>query len=159
MVCSIPNNLLEADPRAYLRELWWFRSTRYPGFLSACVPGLATHRAAHSEKAVPAHWPPYITATGRRVDSTDSSHYYGPARKSSHRGHRDARILARFFRFPRGPLIHLAACKEKKKKRMRLFMLCARWPGKHSALRSILLLKGRCFFVFFFIISVRKKIG
>lgn len=82
-----------------------------------------------------------------------SSHCYGPARKSSHRGHRDARILARFFRFPRGPLIHLTACKEKKKKRMRLFMLCARWLGKHRALRSILLLKEGVFFS----LSVKDK--
>lgn len=64
-------------------------------------------------------------------------------KKSSHRGHGDARMPARFFRFPPGPSIYLAACKEQKKKRkgMRLFMLCVRWPGKHSAARSILLLK------------------
>lgn len=61
--------------------------------------------------------------------------------KGSLCGHRDARMLARFFRFSRVPLIRLAARKGTKKKRMRLFMLCARWPGKHSALRSILLLK------------------
>ncbi len=27
--------------------------------------------------------PPYITVTGRRADSTDSSHYYRPARRSA----------------------------------------------------------------------------
>lgn len=147
-VYSFPNNLLEADPHGYLRELWWFRSRLllcHPGFLSAWVPGLAAHRAAPSVQAVPAHWPPYINATGRRADSTDSSHYYGPARKSSPRGHRDARMPARFFRFPRGPSIYLAACKEKKKERMRLFMLCARWPGKAQRIEVYPVTEGRFF--------------
>lgn len=153
MVYSIPNNLLEADPHTYLRELWWFRSTRYPRFLSACGPGLATHRAAHSEKAVPAHWPPYITETGLRVDSTDGSHYYRPATKSSHRGHRDARICARFFRFPRGPLIHLAACKERK--RRECGCLCFTPGGRGSTVHWGL----SCYWrkVFFSTISERQK--
>lgn len=41
----------------------------------------------------------------------------------------------------------LQHAKKRKKKRMRLFMLCARWPEKADALSSILFLK-KCVFFF-----------
>lgn len=66
-------------------------------------------------KAVPVHWPPYITTTGHRADSTDSTHYYGPASKSSHRGHIEMHGCAPGFSgFLTAPLIHLLRAKKRK---------------------------------------------
>lgn len=81
-------------------------SCTFTGF----CPGLAAHR--RSFRPTDPHTSPRRAA----ADSTDSLHYYGPARKSSLFGHGDAPAPARFFRFPRGPSIYLAACKAKKKK-------------------------------------------
>lgn len=111
----------------------------------------------HSEKTVPAHWPPFITATGRRADSTDSTHYYGPARKSSHRGHRDARKPARFFRFPCDPLIHLAARKEKKKEENAAVYALRQVAGEGRCIKFYPVPEEMC--VFFLLVKTKNGLN
>lgn len=128
LIRSLSDRFLQIDPVIYV---YW--SLKIPPIISqtltsmlTCVtdgalaaassctftgfcPGLAAH--CRSFRPTDPHTSPRRAA----ADSTDSFHYYGPARKSSLLGHGDAPAPARFYRFPRGPSIYLAACKAKKK--------------------------------------------
>lgn len=146
MVYRFPNTILEAEsPRLRAWMVVVEQQVRYrAGFLPAWVPGLAAHRATHSKQAVPAHWPPYITATGHRADSTDSGHYYGPARKSLHLGQRHADVHL-VFQVSSCPFLVSSSTQKKKKKEKECGCLCSSsgGQGKRSATRPVLFSEGR----------------
>lgn len=127
---SFPNNLFEADPHGYLRELWHTLSLCHPRILSAWVePGFCCSPGRSFRAGRPGPLTSHISTRRAAAQTAPTAIIImGLQGKSSPRGHRDTRTPARFFRFPRGPPYSFFRM-QKKKKRMRLFMLYAGGRG------------------------------